>query len=143
MFFRRTTSYALRALLHLSSIPHGSVQTSGEIAKNIHLPKEYISKILQQLAKYQIVGSKKGKGGGFFLAKRVEEIHLIDVVVAVEDNFDMDVCVFGMSKCNSSCNCPVHESYGKLKEDFRSMLINYNIGQLSEIKNDYFPFMTS
>lgn len=143
MFFRRTTSYAFRALLHMSAVPPGTVQTSGEVAKSIHLPKEYISKILQQLVKCKIVGSKKGKGGGFFLAKKVNEIRLIDVVVAVEDNFDMDICVFGMSKCNSSCNCPVHESYGKLKEDFRSMLINNNIGQLGEIKNDYFPFMPS
>lgn len=143
MFFRRTTSYAFRALLHMSTFSKEEVQTSGEVAKSIHLPKEYISKILQQLAKYQIVGSKKGRGGGFFLIKNVNQIRLIDVVVAVEDNFDMDICVFGMSKCNSSCDCPVHESYGKLKEDFRSMLINYNIGQLSEIKNDYFPFMPS
>lgn len=86
---------------------------------------------------------KERKRWWFLPGKKVNEIRLIDVVVAVEDNFDMDICVFGMSKCNSSCNCPVHESYGKLKEDFRSMLINNNIGQLGEIKNDYFPFMPS
>lgn len=141
MFFRRTTSYALRALLYLAKVTPGKVLTSGEVAESIHLPKEYISKILQQLARYQVVGSKKGKGGGFFLNKPVENIRLIDVVVAVEENFDMDECVFGISKCNSSCQCPIHESYGKLKDEFRSMLINYHIGQLSEIKNDNFPFV--
>ena len=141
MFFRRTTSYALRALLFLADKPKGNVFTSGEISINIHLPKEYISKILQQLSKYKIVASRKGKGGGFFLSKEVRDIKLIDVVIAVEDNFDLDVCVFGISKCSSACECPIHESYGKLKEEFKSMLINYNIGQLDNINYKNFPFV--
>jgi Rrf2 family transcriptional regulator, iron-sulfur cluster assembly transcription factor len=141
MFFHRTTSYALRALLYFAEFPIGKIFNSGEIAENTHLPKEYISKILQQLSKYNIVSSRKGKGGGFYLSKEVRDIKLIDVVIAVEDNFDLDLCVFGISKCSSACECPIHESYGKLKEEFKSMLINYNIGQLDKINYKNFPFV--
>ena len=78
MFFRRTTSYALRALLFLAESPKGKVFSAGEISQSIHLPKEYISKILQSLTKYKIVDSRKGKGGGFFLGKDSKEIKLIE-----------------------------------------------------------------
>ncbi len=141
MFFRRTTSYAFRALLFLAKKPKGKIFTAEDISRSINLPKEYISKILQLLSRYHIINSRKGKGGGFFLNKDVSEIKLIDVVFAVEDNFDLDVCVFGISKCSSSCECPVYESYGKLKEEFKTMLINNNIGQLENINYKNMPII--
>ena len=89
-----------------------------------------MSKILQTLTKNGLLMSRKGKGGGFALAKKSNNIRLIDVVMAIDHKIDFNVCLLGFKKCSSNHFCPMHDTFGKLKSEFREMLFGYNLKQL-------------
>ncbi|MEJ2052239.1 MAG: Rrf2 family transcriptional regulator [Calditrichota bacterium] len=105
---------------------------SDEIAEVLHIPKEFVSKILQSLTKHGIVGSKKGKSGGFFLAKPSAGIRLIDVVKAIDGLDIFDHCVLGFPNCTPDHPCPVHNRWGLLRDEAFRMLNSETLDQLTE-----------
>jgi Rrf2 family iron-sulfur cluster assembly transcriptional regulator len=76
--------YAARALLSLAL--HGSDRPTSvkEIAERTSLPQPYLEQILLSVKGAGLVRSKRGVGGGYFLAHTPEEITLADIVDAVE-----------------------------------------------------------
>ena len=82
MLLTRASEYAL---LSLDSIQKADKPTGAELlASNLNIPKSFLAKILQSLAKEGILESRKGAHGGFFLAKDLEEITLYSVIMAAE-----------------------------------------------------------
>lgn len=122
IIFSKKCEYGLQAVLHLSARAEKEVLSADEIAKALQIPKEFVSKILQELTSSGIVDSKKGKSGGFFLAKATSRIRLIDVVVAI-DGFDIfNKCVLGFPSCSADSPCPVHHNWSKLSKETYRML---------------------
>lgn len=80
----QTAVYALRALLHLAHEPEDDYHQTVQIARRIHVPSNYLGKILQKLARAKIVESQKGLHGGFRLAKLPEQVRLLDVFRALD-----------------------------------------------------------
>ena len=70
------SKYGLRALLVLAKeYGQGPVLIS-DIAHREALPQKFLELILLELRNHGILGSKKGKGGGYFLSRRPELVHL-------------------------------------------------------------------
>lgn len=77
--------YGLRALVDLAY--HGSedpVQVR-EIAGRAKIPIRFLEQIFQDLKKAEIVASKRGPGGGYFLVAAPETLTLATVLEALED----------------------------------------------------------
>ena len=82
MLLTRATEYALLSLdvIRQSDIPLGAEQ----LAKDLSIPKSFLAKILQGLAKQGILESRKGAHGGFILARAVTEISVNEIILAAE-----------------------------------------------------------
>jgi len=82
MLLTRASEYALLSLdvIRRSDIPMGAEQ----LATNLCIPKSFLAKILQSLAKQGILESRKGAHGGFILAKEIENISVREVICAAE-----------------------------------------------------------
>jgi Rrf2 family protein len=76
--------YGLKALTHLARLAPGEVALINTIAEANQIPKKFLEAILSDLKKASIVHSKKGKGGGYFLARQPEEIHVGQIVRALD-----------------------------------------------------------
>ena len=107
VIFSKKCEYGLQAVLYLATQPKGEVIPSDEIARKLSIPKEFVSKILQSLTESGIVDSKKGKTGGFFLAKDTSKIRLIDIVAAIDGLEMFNNCVLGFPDCNPDNPCPL------------------------------------
>lgn len=66
--------YGLKALAHLAGLPMGRTAQSNEIALAHNIPKKFLDAILGELRVAGIVVTKKGKGGGYRLAREPEKI---------------------------------------------------------------------
>ena len=87
------SKYALRALLVLAKeYGQGPVLIS-DIAHREALPHKFLELILLELRNHGILGSKKGKGGGYFLARRPELVHLGEVLRVLEGPLALLPCV--------------------------------------------------
>mgnify|MGYP000663214980 FL=1 len=82
MLLTRASEYALLSLdvIRKSDSPIGAEQLATELC----IPKSFLAKILQSLAKKGILESRKGAHGGFILAKEVNEISVNDIIFAAE-----------------------------------------------------------
>lgn len=133
VIFSKKCEYGLQAILYLASRKDKKFFSAREIAKDLKIPKEFISKILQSLVDFGLVGSQKGKNGGFYLAKDSSEIRLIDIVEAIDGLEIFTTCVLGFSECSSDVPCPVHNKWGKLRSMAYDMLSSETIDKFSEI----------
>ena len=98
-----TAEYALRAVVVLAQAGDEAMVTS-KIAEVTKVPAGYLSKVLQTLGRNDIVHSKRGLGGGFVLAKRANEISVLEVVNAVDpikriERCPLDIETHGKNLC--------------------------------------------
>ncbi len=98
MLLTRASEYALLSLdtIRKSDRPIGAEQLATELC----IPKSFLAKILQSLAKKGILESRKGAHGGFILAKKVNEISVNDIIFAAEGKTP---AVFDCTSYTSTC----------------------------------------
>lgn len=132
VIFSKKCELALQAVLFLSAQPIDKLFSSKDIAMEMGLPKEFVSKILQSLTSSGIVSSKKGKSGGFYLGGNPDEISLMDIVVAIDGLEIFHKCVLGFKGCSIDEPCPMHEKWGRLRNETYNMLSNQTLTDLRD-----------
>jgi Rrf2 family transcriptional regulator, iron-sulfur cluster assembly transcription factor len=132
VIFSKKCEYGLQAVLYLSTQGRDAVLSADEIARKLSIPKEFVSKILQSLTESGIILSKKGKSGGFSLAKDPERIRLIDIVAAIDGMSIFNTCVLGFPHCSPDNPCPLHDKWGELRTKAYNMLTDETLNMFKE-----------
>ena len=130
VLFSKKCEIGLQAVLYLSTEQAGELFNSFQVSERVKQPKEFVSKVLQILTVSGIVGSKKGKNGGFFLAKPAKKIRLIEIVEAIDGKEVFENCVLGFPECGDTHPCPVHKTWGKIRDDAYNMLMTETLEDL-------------
>jgi Rrf2 family protein len=84
MKISRSTGYALVAVGYIAMNYKEGAVLAARISKEYGIPLEYLLKILQQLVRANVLRSKRGPRGGFFLARPAESITLLEIIEAVD-----------------------------------------------------------
>ncbi len=105
--FTQTVEYALRAMVCLASRPE-QPQTNAQIAATTKVPSAYLSKVLQKLAKADLVHGQRGVQGGFVLAQPAGGITILQIVSAVDPIQRIRTCPLGL-EAHGVRLCPLHK----------------------------------
>jgi len=132
VIFSKKCEYGMQAVLYLAAHQTGGVIRVDDIASTLKVPKEFVSKILQSLTANGIVASKKGKSGGFALAKDASRIRLIDIVAAIDGLEMFNSCVLGFPNCSPETPCPVHDTWGELRTLAYNMLTEETLDKFKQ-----------
>lgn len=132
VIFSKKCEYGLQAILYLAAQMDREVIPAEEIANKLSIPREFVSKILQSLTESGIVISRKGKSGGFAIAKDPKRIKLIDIVAAIDGLSMFSSCVLGFPHCNPEHPCPLHDKWGELRSKAYAMLTDENLDHFRE-----------
>jgi Rrf2 family protein len=84
MKISRSTGYALVAVGYVAQYYREGAVLASRISKQYNIPLEYLLKILQQLVRANVLRSKRGPRGGFFLARPAENISMLEIIEAVD-----------------------------------------------------------
>ncbi len=76
--------WALHSCVNMSWTPAGEAVSSARLAEFYKLPAAYLNKQLQSLVHAGILASVSGPRGGFRLARRPDQISVLDVVLAID-----------------------------------------------------------
>jgi len=98
MLITRASEYAILSLIVLSKSK--SPIDSETLSRDLSISKSFLAKILQALAKNEILKSYKGVNGGFTLAKEPSDINMLKVMSCVEGKTP---AVFDCSSSTSDC----------------------------------------
>ena len=131
-FFSKKCEYGLQAILYLAVLDKNYICSSEEISNKLSIPKEFTSKILQSLTENGLVKSRKGKAGGFKLAKKTSEIKLIDIVESIDGVEIFSNCIMGFQHCTSNKKCPLHNEWDEIITKAYKMLSIESIDKFKE-----------
>ena len=111
-----TTDYALRCIIFLSQ-QTGDV-SSKEVSDAIKISREFVQRIMQKLRSAGLVDHTMGAAGGYRLAKKPEDIKLMDIFDTMEDTMRGNRCVEDDEYCSIGMpqSCNMHLFYERLQE---------------------------
>jgi Rrf2 family protein len=112
--------YAIRTLVEIGKCPGNSLPLS-IVEKNQNISSKFAKQFLQPLEEKNIVGSKRGAKGGYFLKKDPSEIRLLDVVEALEKEIQIVPCIKDTEFCERKDFCGAKgkwEEFQNLIKDF-------------------------
>ncbi len=98
MLITRASEYAILSLIVLSKAD--SPMDTETLSKELSIPKSFLAKILQALAKKNILKSFKGVHGGFIFSCNPKEVNMLEIILAVEGKAPS---VFDCSSSIESC----------------------------------------
>jgi len=108
----RTAGYALHAVLTIAEMgADGRAVRANEVADALSIPGNYLSKILQTLARAGVLVSERGRNGGFRLAADPADIRLLAVVDPFDDLGRERQCLLGRGTCTDVGGCPAHAEW--------------------------------
>lgn len=103
-----------------------------EIAEELKLSFHFLTKILQKLTEAGMLESYRGPNGGIALARAASAISLLDIVKAIDGEGDFTSCVLGLAACSDKHPCPLHQTWGRQREELRAALAKADLGTLRD-----------
>jgi Rrf2 family protein len=99
------TKYALKALSRLAVAPKGQPLLIADIAQQEGIPKKFLELILSELKQHGILTSRKGRGGGYLMARAPEEVTVASVLRVLDGPIAPVPCLSrtAYQRCNE---CP-------------------------------------
>ena len=122
-------------MIYLSKMKRGENALISEISEAEHIPKKFLEAILLDLRKAGYLGSKKGKGGGYYIIKPADEINMADVIRLFEGAIALVPCVAfryyeRCEECTDEETCPIREVFRIIREDTVAILKENNFAEV-------------
>jgi Rrf2 family protein len=127
--------YALHALIYLGEHQDSGLTFISQIATSKKIPKKFLEAILLDLKNTNILGSKKGKGGGYYLKKKPEEISILQVVRAIDGAVAMLPCVSlnfyeSCGLCENEKECRINHLFSLVRDETLKILSKNTLADL-------------
>ena len=133
MLLSRSGQHVLRALVHLAEREEregGQPVRAAEIAEALEVPANYLSKLLNRLARAGLVSSARGPRGGFMLLRAADELTLLEALAPVEADWEKQRCLLGRAECTDADPCPAHGEWKGVREQIQQFLSETVIADL-------------
>ncbi len=130
----KKSQYAFKALAYLSEKFNEGPVLISEIAAKKKIPIKFLESILLELKKADILDSKKGKGGGYFLKQKPEKVKVATVIRLINGPIAMLPCVslYFYERCKN-CNekhCGLHDMMIQVRDATLSIVENRTLKDL-------------
>lgn len=111
--------YAIHALVHLAKEPEKKFLIK-DISTSCNIPKKFLEAILLDLKRAGILGSKQGKGGGYFLRRNPAEVNLAEVVRLFDGAIAAVPCAThkfyeSCQECEDEETCAVRDAFLQIR----------------------------
>jgi Rrf2 family protein len=131
MQLTRAADYAIRVMIHLAGLPHGTRASRGDLAIAAQCPDQFLSKVLQALTRAGLVTSHRGNTGGFELPEAHSHATILEIVEAVEGPIHLNVCIGQAAACERRSWCPAHPVWQEAQEAMATVLRGSTIDDLA------------
>ena len=103
--------YALRAVLTLAqNSTDGRPVSIKSISEQEDISAEFLEQIFFKLRKADVIRSVRGPGGGFFFARPLDKITLLDIIEASGEGMGISPCACGKKDdCDRKDDCPAFD----------------------------------
>jgi Rrf2 family protein len=131
MQLTRAADYAVRVMIHLAGLPPGTRVSRDDLAQAAECPEQFLSKVLQGLARSGLIVSHRGNTGGFELPANRRSASMLDVVEAIEGPTHLNICTGLADACSRQSWCPAHLVWAEAQEAMTKVLQTATIDRLA------------
>lgn len=127
--------YGLKAMVHLAGLQPGELAQVQEMADSNSIPKKFLDQILSELRNAGLVFSKKGKGGGYALARTPKEINVGQIVRVLDGPLAPIQCASvtayrSCDDCSDEKVCAVRLIMVKARNAIAEVLDNHTLADM-------------
>ncbi|MFA4936743.1 MAG: Rrf2 family transcriptional regulator [Patescibacteria group bacterium] len=126
--------YGLSLLESLAYEPT-TVVSLKKIAKAKKLPIKYLERLASSLKRAGLIKSKEGAKGGYYLAKPIAQIKLIDVIKILEGDLAPTICTGDHLKCPRQDTCTMKQGWLGVRNKIYFILSSYTLADLFKNNN--------
>ena len=122
MRFSKATDYGLLLVIHLAKLDEGERTSVRSVASTCNISERFLANIVAQLSTAGIVCSRRGAGGGIWLARPSEDISLRDVIEVLEGPLELFDCQRIPSLCQQEDACTMKRFWNEVRDGLMSTL---------------------
>ena len=108
-----------------------------DIARELDMPRPFLAKILQQLSRYNLATSTKGRNGGFYLTEEHKSATLLPVIECIDGPETLTGCILGFPECGGTNPCTFHDQAQQYREGMLRALGNKSIKETAQRIKDH------
>ncbi len=128
--------YAVMAMADIASFSDGSPISLSEISARQEISQEYLEQLFGKLRRAGLVESARGPGGGYRLARDMEEIRISDIVSAADEPIQITRCQGdAVEGCVAGGQCITHDLWSSLGRQVYSFLAAITLGDVVNKRN--------
>jgi Rrf2 family iron-sulfur cluster assembly transcriptional regulator len=110
--------FAVTAMIDLALRQGNGPVTLSGISQRQEISLSYLEQLFGKLRRHKIVESVRGPGGGYSLARKLEDVTVADIIIAVDEQLDATQCG-GKQNCQQSkpdggTRCMTHDLWSTL-----------------------------
>lgn len=124
-------TYGLAAICELSKHKEDSPMQIKEIAQNAKIPQNYLEQLLAKLRRAGIVKSVRGAKGGYILARAPEDIKVLEILVALEDDLKI---------VDTNIEHPIINLFFEDARESVKNIFDINITELAKYQNQFLNY---
>jgi Rrf2 family protein len=141
----KKAQYSILALTLLAREFRTGPVLISHISQSERIPKKFLESILLELKQAGFLGSKKGKGGGYFLIKEPETINLAEVIRLFDGAIALIPCAtykyyVPCNHCKDELTCGIRSVIKDIRDETVNLLKKFSLrdilereGQLTEL----------
>jgi Rrf2 family protein len=123
--------YAVRVMVDLAGRPARASVRTAELGRRTGVPRAYLRKVVQDLARAGLIRTRRGMAGGVSLLAEPRGLTLRRVIEAVEGPIYLNRCLIQRGLCPRDRNCPVHPVWARVQGVLLRELDAVSIGDLA------------
>jgi len=128
----KKTKYALHALTYLGKHRESKTVLIQDIAEEHGISHKFLENILLELRKAGYLGSKKGKGGGYYLIKEPKDIPLSRIIRLLDGPIALLPCVSlnyyePCAECKNEVQCGINKVMIQVRDETLKILENKSL----------------
>ena len=134
----KKTKYALHALTYLGKHKDEGTVLIQDIAEEHGISHKFLENILLELRKAGYLGSKKGKGGGYYLIKEPKDIPLSRIIRLLDGPIALLPCVSlnyyePCAECKTEVQCGMNKVMSQVRDETLKILENKSLQDILDV----------
>jgi Rrf2 family iron-sulfur cluster assembly transcriptional regulator len=121
--------FAVTAMLDLALRGGKNPVTLAGISERQDISLSYLEQLFSRLRRHELVESVRGPGGGYYLARALDDVSVADIIRAVDEPIDATQCG-GKENCHDEHRCLTHDLWVGLNAHIYDYLDNVTLASL-------------
>lgn len=119
--------YGLRFMIDVAQNQGDGWLTMKDVAERQGISKKYLEQVVSPLADAGLLSVRRGKHGGFRLARPADEITLADIVSASEDGISLLDCLTCIGVCDREPQCAARNVWDGMQQALMGYLNEHTL----------------